>query len=201
MKFFNRCGILAWGLLSLASCPLALAGPNCEKNPSHPACSGAPGSGTSSGTVFATTFAGDITGSGYSNPTENTGYIANLVFNKLASEVVFTINVESNCSGTYGGNIERLEATMQLYDGLGVNADMVARLYFQSGGDKYKIELFEVPGSPYGWDGGDFPPFVGGPITRSAGSWQIGKNGGPAGPCVGDSGTFSPPVVFTLSAQ
>ena len=164
-------------------------------------CSGDPGSGTSPGTVFKAIFTGQVDGSGYSNPTENTGYIANLVFNKLASEVVFTIAVGSSCDGTYGGNPDRLEATMQLYDGLSINADMVARLYFQFGGYKYKIELFEAAGSAYGWDGGDFPPFAGGEITRSAGSWLIGKSGGPAGPCVGDGGTFSSPVDFTLSAQ
>ena len=161
-------------------------------------CSGS----SSPGTVFHAMFTGAaVSGSGYSNPTENTGNVANLVFNKLASEVVFTIAVGSSCDGTYGGNPDRLEATMQLYDGLSINADMVARLYFQFGGYKYKIELFEAAGSAYGWDGGDFPPFAGGEITRSAGSWLIGKSGGPAGPCVGDGGTFSSPVDFTLSAQ
>jgi hypothetical protein len=163
-------------------------------------CSG--GTGTGSGTIFQVTFTGGVSGGGYSNPTDDSGNVANLVFNKLASEVEFTIGVGSACDGTYGGNPDSLEATMQVYDGLNTNADMVARLYFGKDNYKYKLELFEVPGSTYGWDGGDFPPFGKElPVTRNAGSWLIGRNGGPAGPCVGDSGTFSAPVAFTLSVS
>ncbi len=113
------------------------------------------------------TFTGDVSGGGYSNPTDDKGKGANLVFNKLASEVVFTIGVGSTCDGTYGGNPDSLEATMQVYDGVDTNADMVARLFFRKDDYKYKLELFEVPGSPYGWNGGDFPPFGGETVTRT----------------------------------
>jgi len=165
-------------------------------------CSGGPV--TSTGTIFQVAFTGDVSGGGFSNPTENKGNIANLVFNKLESQVEFTINV-GPCPGTYGGNPVRLEATMQVYDGLSTNADMVARLYFGKDDSKYKLELFEVPGPTFGWDDvdgstGDFPPFGGETVTRQAASWQIGSAGGPAGPCDGFSGMFIPPVEFTLKA-
>jgi len=43
MKFLDRNVILAWGFLSFATCPLALAGPSCDKNPDHPTCGGGGG--------------------------------------------------------------------------------------------------------------------------------------------------------------
>ena len=54
MKLLNRCEILAWALLSLATCPLAFAGPNCDKNPDHPACSDGGGGGGSGGDITIT---------------------------------------------------------------------------------------------------------------------------------------------------
>lgn len=165
---------------------------------------GKPGSGSDSGTVFLATFSGvsgELDGSGLSNPTKDKGKIANLVFNKVQSEVEFVIDVQSACDGSYG-TPDVLDTTMQLYDGLGVNANMVARLYFSTVDSRYKLELFEAQGSPFGWDGGEFPPFAGGTITRLAGSWTIESlKGSPTGPCDGASGVFTSPVEFTLSPQ
>ena len=198
MRSSNRYGILTWGFLSLAICPLALAGPNCDKDPPPPSCSDGGGGGGGSGTVFEVEFTGAVSGGGWSNPTENTGKLANLVFNKLESEVWFTINVGSNiCDGSYGFPSPTLEATMHVLDGEVPNADTVAVLWFSVGDYNYKLELFEE-GLPFGWENGKFPPFEGGKIYRYARYWEIGKPAGPAGPCVGLSGTFNPDVKFIL---
>lgn len=155
--------------------------------------------GSSSGAVFLAEISGDVSGSRFSNPTEDKGHLANLVFNKLASQVEFTIALGSRCDGFYGGNLDSLEATMQLYDGLSNDPTLVARFYFVSGNTKYKLELFEPEGSQsFGWSA-EFPPFEGPAITRSAGSWRIESLNGRGQACDGETGTLD--ATVTLSRQ
>lgn len=165
---------------------------------------GKPGSETSSGEVFYVEFLGPTTGSAFSNPTENRGNIQNLVFNKDASEVQFNLDpaVFGDCfaQGDYG-------ATMQLYegylDGLGGDPGLTARFWFNAGGISYVLELFdtvfETPPGP-DWSG-DFPPFDGVTIYRTAESWAIRTTSKKSvkGACtgVGDFGS-SVNVAFAL---
>jgi hypothetical protein len=135
---------------------------------------GKPGSGK----VFYVEFEGVVYGSAYSNPTEDKGNIQNLVFNKAASEVDFNLGsgseVFGNCfaAGNYGATMHLLEGYL---DGLGSDPGLVARFWFTAGGISYVLELFdtgfETPPGP-DWSG-DFPPFDGQTIYRTAESWEI----------------------------
>ncbi|RZW15944.1 MAG: hypothetical protein EX260_10075 [Desulfobulbaceae bacterium] len=161
---------------------------------------------TRDGTVFAATFAGTgsyyVAGSGLSNPTQNKGNITNLVFNKLKSQVSLTLAVGSVCDGLYE-TTDVLVTTMQLYDGFGRDAESVARVYFWYGGIHYKLELSDTDHPLTGWSDGDFPPFGGGSIHRSANYWEINSvSKGDRGKfCDGESGTFDSAVDFVLEAD
>lgn len=172
----------------------AWAGPNCDADgdgyvKNHRNCPGTVdcddtiydptnscSSDSGAGTVFFVDFTGPVYGSAYSNPTEDKGNIQNLVFNKVESEVDFNLaeGVFGTClaPGKYGATMHLLEGYL---DGLGSDPGLVARFWFKASGISYVLELFdtefETPPGP-DWSG-DFPPFAGGEIYRTAESWEI----------------------------
>jgi hypothetical protein len=159
-----------------------------------PVQAGKPGSGVN----FFAEFTGAVEGSATSNSTANKGNIANLVFNKPASNVDFNflydfVGLEAQTSCFPGGPYE---ATMHLLDDSGNDAELSARFWFRAGGISYVLELFD---SAPAWSG-QFPPFNDvGTITRSTESWQIRTTSKKTkSPCT-VSGDFDSIDVVTLT--